>query len=74
MPADGMPAGGLATGGLATGRMATGRMATGDRELVGIAPASCPAMPPGFDSLVITPDRSLFLRPPTDLAADMRQE
>jgi len=31
-------------------------------------------MPPGFDLLVIAPDRSLFLRPPTDLAADMRQE
>jgi hypothetical protein len=64
MLASGMPAGGMATGG----------MAAGDSELVGIAPASCPAMPPGLDSLVITPDRSLFLRPPTDLAADMRQE
>jgi hypothetical protein len=50
-------------------------MAAGSRELAGIAPARDPAlMPPGFDSLVFAPDRSLFLRPPTDLAADMRQE
>jgi hypothetical protein len=54
--------------------MATGGMAAGDSELAGIAPASCPAMPPGLDLLVIAPDRSVFLRPPTDLAADMRQE
>jgi hypothetical protein len=58
----------MAAGGRTTGR------ATGDSALAGIAPASCPAMPPGFDSLVIAPGRSLFLRPPTDLAADMRQE
>ena len=59
---------------VADGRTADG-IVTGGRELVGMAPASCPTvMPPGFDLLVIAPDRSLFLRPPTDLAADMRQE
>jgi hypothetical protein len=44
-------------------------------ELAGRAPASwAAAEPPGLGTLVVAPDRSLFLRPPADLAADMKQE
>jgi hypothetical protein len=72
-PAAGPPADGPGGAGLVG--VVTDDVGADDRELAGSAPPSGPAlMLPGFGSCAIEPDRSLFLRPPTDLAAGMRQE